>query len=127
MNPVPPSVRAIGLDPTLGRIPCRAAGCPNPSIVDLRYGRRDHYDADGLCLAHAKDLFAELGSFLRLAPTPGLDVSKDYIAWDHAAARGENPGVPRPPGPSRNGSPRCRSGSIASGGTREYCTCDTCF
>ena len=25
------------------------------------------------------------------------------------------------------GSPRCRSGSIASGGHRAHCTCDTCF
>jgi hypothetical protein len=30
-------------------------------------------------------------------------------------------------GPSHNGSPLCRSGSIASGGTRAHCTCDTCF
>lgn len=30
-------------------------------------------------------------------------------------------------GPSHNGSPRCESGSIASGGTRAHCTCDTCF
>ena len=30
-------------------------------------------------------------------------------------------------GPSREGSPRCESGSIASGGTREFCTCDACF
>lgn len=28
---------------------------------------------------------------------------------------------------SHNGSPRCRSGSIASGGTRAHCTCDTCY
>lgn len=38
--------------------------------------------------------------------------------------------APSPPteiAPSRNGSPRCESGSIASGGTREFCSCDTCF
>lgn len=28
---------------------------------------------------------------------------------------------------SRDGSRLCRSGSIASGGWRTYCTCDTCF
>ena len=28
---------------------------------------------------------------------------------------------------SHNGSARCRSGSIASGGTRAHCTCDTCY
>lgn len=32
-----------------------------------------------------------------------------------------------PHAPTRLGSPRCESGSVASGGTREYCTCDTCF
>jgi hypothetical protein len=30
-------------------------------------------------------------------------------------------------GPSHNGSPRCQSGSIASGGTKSHCSCDTCF
>jgi len=37
------------------------------------------------------------------------------------------PYTPPQPEPSRKGSRHCRSGSIASGGTREYCTCDTCF
>ena len=30
-------------------------------------------------------------------------------------------------GPSHNGSPSCQSGSIASGGNKAHCTCDTCF
>ena len=30
-------------------------------------------------------------------------------------------------GPSKNGSSRCKSGSIASGGTKTYCSCGTCF
>ncbi len=30
-------------------------------------------------------------------------------------------------GPTHDGSPRCQSGSIASGGRNAYCTCDTCF
>ena len=30
-------------------------------------------------------------------------------------------------GPSHAGSARCKSGSIASGGNRSHCTCDTCF
>lgn len=30
-------------------------------------------------------------------------------------------------GPSHNGSTRCESFSIASGGHREHCTCDVCF
>jgi hypothetical protein len=29
--------------------------------------------------------------------------------------------------PSHNGSPRCQSGSIASGGKNAHCTCDVCF
>jgi len=30
-------------------------------------------------------------------------------------------------GPSNAGSPQCKSGSIASGGLRAYCTCDICY
>ncbi len=30
-------------------------------------------------------------------------------------------------GPSHSGSARCQSGSLASGGHRAHCTCDTCF
>ena len=30
-------------------------------------------------------------------------------------------------GPSHNGSKGCKSGSIASGGTRSHCSCDYCF
>jgi len=29
--------------------------------------------------------------------------------------------------PDHMGSPGCRSGSLASGGTQAHCTCDTCF
>lgn len=29
--------------------------------------------------------------------------------------------------PSHDGSSRCESGSIASGGTRSHCSCDVCF
>ena len=29
--------------------------------------------------------------------------------------------------PTHNGSARCQSGSIASGGNRSHCTCDICF
>jgi hypothetical protein len=31
------------------------------------------------------------------------------------------------PFPSHEGSARCESGSIASGGKRAHCSCDTCF
>ena len=30
-------------------------------------------------------------------------------------------------GPDHDGSKSCKSGSIASGGTKEHCSCDTCF
>jgi hypothetical protein len=30
-------------------------------------------------------------------------------------------------GPSHDGSSRCESGSIASGGAKSHCTCDVCF
>lgn len=30
-------------------------------------------------------------------------------------------------GPSHYGSPRCQSGSLASGGRHSHCSCDTCF
>jgi hypothetical protein len=30
-------------------------------------------------------------------------------------------------GPSHNGSAGCRSGSIAAGGNRAHCSCDTCY
>lgn len=38
------------------------------------------------------------------------------------------PGVPEPYfGPSLNGSKNCKSGSIASGGSKSHCSCDVCF
>lgn len=54
---------------------------------------------------------------------------KDCYIWDKLAAvlGKEYMKNPRPMGPSREGSSRCQSFSIASGGHREYCTCDTCF
>ena len=30
-------------------------------------------------------------------------------------------------GPSHFGSPRCQSGSLASGGNRSHCSCDGCY
>lgn len=47
--------------------------------------------------------------------------------WDTLAAAGKTPATPRPFGPSKYGSRLCRSGSLASGGSHDYCTCDTCF
>jgi|GEM_PF-7029006 len=51
----------------------------------------------------------------------------DGTAWDMLAARGVQPLFRRPASPSREGSRSCESGSVASGGTREYCTCDRCW
>jgi hypothetical protein len=30
-------------------------------------------------------------------------------------------------GPTKNGSLRCESGSVASGGNKTFCSCDICF
>lgn len=52
----------------------------------------------------------------------------DHISWDEQALHGDKqPTIPRPWGPSREGSRRCDLGSIASGGTRTYCTCSVCW
>lgn len=52
----------------------------------------------------------------------------DHIDWDTVALLGDKqPIIPRPMGPWRDGSRLCKSGSIASGGIREYCTCSVCF
>ncbi len=51
----------------------------------------------------------------------------DCFGWDALKAAGKTPKAPRPFGPHRDGSSLCRSGSLAAGGKREYCTCDTCF
>jgi hypothetical protein len=50
-----------------------------------------------------------------------------FYEWDALDREGRRPVFPRPPGPTREGSRNCESRSIASGGTREYCTCDRCF
>jgi hypothetical protein len=51
----------------------------------------------------------------------------DCYQWDGLRDEGEQLEWPRPFGPRRDGSSRCQSGSIASGGTKTYCTCNTCF
>lgn len=51
----------------------------------------------------------------------------DCYEWDRLTEAGNRPQARRPFGPSKEGSPRCQSGSLASGGTVTYCTCDTCF
>lgn len=105
---------------------CATRGIPAVAVASVAIGDRIG-DRKDLCLPCLRSLADELSSFLTKCPTPGLEIALDYIAWDHAKARGEKPTLPRPPGPRREGSPRCRSGSIAAGGTREYCTCDVCF
>ncbi len=51
----------------------------------------------------------------------------DIYTWDRLHAEGKTPTTPRPFGPSRDGSRSCKSGSLASGGENEYCTCSECF
>jgi len=54
---------------------------------------------------------------------------KKVIFWDDIENVTDIKKVIRLPkyGPSREGSSACESGSIASGGTKEYCTCSYCF
>lgn len=52
----------------------------------------------------------------------------DHITWDLLAQYGEKqPIIPRPFGPTLEGSRRCESGSLASGGNITYCTCSVCY
>lgn len=72
--------------------------------------------------------------------TPDSDKPYQYIGGEHRLvspeearrlsrlrARENCPGCREKDGPSHDGSRRCESGSIASGGTRAHCTCDACF
>jgi hypothetical protein len=45
----------------------------------------------------------------------------------HASRRAHDHDAEPPFGPSYWGSARCQSGSLASGGTKTFCTCDVCF
>jgi hypothetical protein len=67
-----------------------------------------------------------------------IDHSKSY-AQREAELRATSPelfnpvivedcsGCPPRGGPTHNGSARCQSYSIASGGHRSHCSCDVCF
>ena len=69
------------------------------------------------------------------------ETSKEVGEWPaemrrdevRVSSSGPRNGIPCPsctdPGfaPSHNGSPRCESGSIASGGRNAHCACDVCF
>lgn len=50
-----------------------------------------------------------------------------YFEYDKLTEEGIELSFYRPMGPYKEGSKRCESGSIASGGTNTYCTCDVCF
>jgi hypothetical protein len=50
----------------------------------------------------------------------GFHFDRDELQWCPTCAQ---PGMK----PSHKGSPRCESGSIASGGKNAHCTCDVCF
>lgn len=73
-----------------------------------------------------KKPLSEMSNDELLAAAKGPHVC-DGAAWDMLAGRGRKPAFPRPASPSREGSRMCESGSIASGGTRAYCTCDRCW
>ena len=55
-------------------------------------------------------------------PEPEVDRTphRDFPQGDCPECRAGSP-------VSHNGSAGCRSGSIASGGSKAHCTCDTCF
>lgn len=50
------------------------------------------------------------------------------ICGEHAEYIDSHPDAPNGFfAPSHDGSSRCQSGSLASGGRHAHCTCDTCF
>lgn len=91
------------------------------------FGRGDISQA---ALDHAID---NRGAGLDLSPyqsaplAAAVKARTDCYEWDRLRAAGLDPKCPRPFGPTREGSSMCQSGSIASDGTRAYCTCDACF
>lgn len=59
---------------------------------------------------------------------PGTKGSFDYAKERHPELWPEKcVGCLDKNGPSHEGSARCESGSIASGGNSSHCSCDTCF
>ncbi len=60
-------------------------------------------------------------------------MDKDEILSMAVLLRGGDPDCPAcreqglGMGPSHQGSPRCESGALASGGDRSHCSCDVCF
>lgn len=61
--------------------------------------------------------------------TDPIYVARLEAGWDidRAKCRSYSCATPPKPGPNHDGSKACESGSIASGGPRAHCTCDTCY
>jgi len=77
-----------------------------------------------LCVARSN---ASLEAILSLPNATFAERAAITSALDeHARKFGPDEEAPKM-GPRREGSPMCESGSVASGGAVEYCTCDTCF
>lgn len=114
-------------------------------IIGSRYNSvRIQFQSQGT--EAAPDVYAQTEDMVRLRAAAGLaskdsalgDVasvlaarifiaSDDCYEYDRLKESGHVLSFARPFGPSKNGSARCKSGSIASGGTSAYCTCDSCF
>lgn len=77
-------------------------------------------------------LLSERGDVLDYGEAPTLEAAlAQLVVTLEAVAAGQCAQcarAPHDPGtPNHDGSDRCRSGSIASGGTNAHCTCDTCY
>ena len=78
----------------------------------------------------ARDLVAQWVALGRSADefTVERDQFGEWLVYVRtAAAQASCSGCTGGFGPSHEGSTRCESGSIASGGHIAHCTCDTCF
>lgn len=64
---------------------------------------------------------------LRALRSPAVLCNPTFEAWLLRQAPGGRPSCCEGTPVSHDGSRGCKSGSIASGGTRAHCTCDACF
>jgi len=96
------------------------------------------FDIPGVCLTSRVQDYEHWVPSTEPKRTVASDTVQDVV--DHAVGQiggqavlvkpktCQEPGCTYPAaGPSHNGSRTCKSGSIASGGTRTHCSCDACF
>ena len=104
------------------------------NIGELRITERIHPDSLGVKVYEVEQVkvacgkYAKEGELYWSRVTPGIEPFTSRQAAENfmselsckTCARGEF-------GPTHNGSTRCKSGSIASGGNKKHCSCDVCF